>query len=137
MRTALDSNVLSALWSRGPSAADIVRRLGSAKMEGGLTISAPVYVELLAHPAATESFVNQFLADTGIDIDFLLERPVWLEAGRRFAQYAMRRRKSTHQSPKRLMVDFVIGAHALMRADRLMTLDVQRYKRDFAELTLL
>ena len=40
-------------------------------------------------------------------------------------------------TPKRLLADFVIGAHALYSADRLLTLDEGRYRRDFPELKLL
>jgi hypothetical protein len=46
-----------------------------------LVVGAPVYTELLAYPKATESFVNSFLADTGIDVDFEFLQRVWLEAG--------------------------------------------------------
>ena len=63
MRTAIDTNVLSALWSREPSASHIARNLGKAQAEGGLVVSGPVYAELLAYPKATESFMNDFLAD--------------------------------------------------------------------------
>lgn len=137
MRTAVDTNVISALWSKEPSAPDIAWRLGNAKTEGGLVVGGPVYAELLAYPKATESFVNNFLADTGIDVDFEFPRPVWLEAGRRFARYANRRRKTAHQGSKRLLADFIIGAHALTQADRLMTLDPKRFKLDFPELKLI
>jgi predicted nucleic acid-binding protein len=92
---------------------------------------------LLAHPKATESFVNDFLVDTGIEADFELQRDVWLEAGSRFAQYAKRRRRTLHESPKRLLADFIIGAHALTQADRLLTLDAKRYERAFPELKLI
>jgi predicted nucleic acid-binding protein len=137
MRTAIDTNVLSALWSKEPLAADVAKKLGSARTEGGLVVSAPVYAELLAYPKATESFVNGFLADTGIDVDFEFQQPVWLEAGRRFARYANRRRRTSSQGSKRLLADFIIGSHALMRADRFMTLDPKRYNRDFPELKLI
>ena len=137
MRTAIDTNVLSALWSKEPLAPDIARSLGNAKTEGGLVVGAPVYAELLAYPRATESFVNTFLTDTGIDVDFEFPQPVWLEAGRRFARYAKRRRRSRHQGPRRLLADFIIGSHALTQADRLMTLDPKRYKKDFPELKLI
>src|ERR1700687_1508288 len=113
MRTAIDTNVLSALWSKEAFASDIAKNLGDAKTEGGLVVGAPVYAELLAYPKATESFVNSFLADTGITVDFELQQPVWLEAGRRFARYANRRRKTARRGPKRLLVDFIIGSHAL------------------------
>src|SRR6266849_10499954 len=137
MRTAIDTNVLSALWSKEPHASQVARILGDARTEGGLVVGAPVYAELLAYPKATESFVNSFLADTGIMVDFELQQPVWLEAGRRFARYAKRRRRSAHQRPKRLLADFIIGSHALAQADRFMTLDPKRYKRDFPELKLI
>ena len=137
MRTAIDTNVLSALWSKERPASDIARDLGNAKTEGGLVISAPVYAELLAYPKATESFVNDFLADTGISVDFEFQQAIWLEAGRRFARYAKRRRRSDFHGPKRLLADFIIGAHALAQADRFMTLDPKRYKRDFPELKLV
>lgn len=137
MRTALDTNVLSALWSKEPLASDIARRLGDAKKEGGLVVGAPVYAELLAHPAASEPFVNQFLSDTGVMVDFDLQQRVWLEAARRFARYAKRRRKATAATPKRLLADFIIGSHALTQADCLMTLDPRRYRQDFPELRLV
>jgi predicted nucleic acid-binding protein len=137
MRTAIDTNVLSALWSKEPSASDIARNLGNAKADGGLVVSGPVYAELLAYPKATESFVNDFLADTSITVDLAFQESVWIEAGRRFARYAKRRRRSSRQAPKRLLDDFIIGSHALVHADRFMTLDPKRYARDFPELKLV
>ena len=136
MRTAIDTNVLSALWSKEPSASHISGMLGTAKAEGGLIVCGPVYAELLAYPKATESFVNDFLADTGITVDFAFEQPVWVEAGRRFARYAKRRRRSAGRGAKRLLADFIIGSHAMVHADRFMTLDPKRYARDFPELKL-
>src|ERR1700730_9199427 len=46
MRTAIDTNVLSALWSKEPLASDIAKNLGNAKTDGGLVVGAPVYAEL-------------------------------------------------------------------------------------------
>lgn len=138
MRTAIDTNVLSALWSKEKVAAEVAKILGAAKVEGGLVVGAPVYAELLAHPRATERFINEFLSDTGITIDFQFEHRVWLEAGRRFARYVKRqRRHSAVDGPKRLLADFIIGSHALIQADRLITLDPRRYERDFPELRLI
>jgi len=136
MRTAIDTNVLSSLWSKEPLATRLAASLEIAKADGGLVVSAHVYVELLAHPKATPTYVNSFLTDTGIVVDFDLQKSVWLDAGHRFARYANRRR-SAGDEPKRLLIDFVIGSHALEQADRLMTLDPKRYKRDFPELKLI
>jgi predicted nucleic acid-binding protein len=137
MRTALDTNILSALWSSEPLASSVATRLAEAHAQGGLVVCAPVYAELLAHPAATQRFVEVFLAETGITIDFDLKEDVWRQAAKSFAAYANRRRRSGGDSPKRLLVDFVIASHALLHADRLMTLDAKRYQHDFPKLRLM
>ena len=137
MRTALDTNVLSALWSNEPIAVRLAAKLGNARQDGALLVSAPVYAELLAHPAFPESSINAFLSETGISVDFDILREAWLEAGRRYSKYAARRRRAAAQESKRLLADFIVGAHALVQADRFMTLDTGRYKRDFPELKLL
>jgi predicted nucleic acid-binding protein len=134
VRTALDTNVLSALWSGEIVASEVAAKLREARDRGGLTICAPVYAELLAHPSATQNFVDTFLSETNIIVDFDLTEEVWRLAARGFASYANRRRHSSGDSPKRLLVDFMIGAHASLRADRLMSLDKSRYDRDFPQL---
>ena len=53
------------------------------------------------------------------------------QAANAFVAYVQRRRQSRAGSPKRLVVDFIVAAHALLRADRLMTLDASRYRRIF------
>lgn len=137
MRTAIDTNVISALWSKEMVSADVLVRLGNAKMDGGLVIAGPVYAELLAYPNASIEFLTDFLKDTGVTVDFEFPSAVWLETGTRFARYATRRRASTGKPPRRLLADFMIGSHALLHADRLMTLDPAFYRQDFAELRLL
>lgn len=137
MITAIDTNILSALWSNEFSAANLPQHLGEAKNQGALFIAPVVYAELLAYPNATESYVDGFLSDTGITVDFQIEREVWVDAGRRFAHYAVQRRKSGFAEPKRLLADFLIGSHALLQADRLMTLDANRYRQYFPELKLI
>ena len=137
MRTALDTSVLSALWSGEPSARGIDSALFEARSEGGLVICAPVYCELLVYPSATQRFVREFLGETGIFVDFLLDEQVWQRAANAFVAYAERRRRSRGGSAKRMLVDFVIAAHALLRADRLMTLDASRYRRDFPKLHII
>lgn len=137
MRTALDTNVISCLWSGESAAAQVAELLGSARQEGGLVVSGPVYAELLAHPGISEHKVNEFLFRTNIEVDFDLGEVVWRLAARGFAGYAKRRRSSAGTQPKRLLVDFLIGAHASLAADRLLTLDKSRYTRDFPQLRLM
>jgi predicted nucleic acid-binding protein len=103
-------------------------------MEGALVISPFVLAELLAYPGATEAYVRGFLEDTAVDIDLRLEETIWTETGLRFAGYAAKRRKSVGKGPRRLLADLPIGAHALVQAARLLTLDPGVYRQDFPEL---
>jgi len=137
VRTALDTNVISALWSNEPSASLISSKLSGAYHSGGLVVSAPVYAELQAHPNAGSGFADNFLRHTGVVVDFVLDEDVWRLTANSFAAYATRRHRSGGGTPKRLLVDFLIAAHAVLRADRLMTLDPSRYKQDFPQLHIV
>ena len=136
MRTAIDSNVIVALWSREPTASRMADLLHDARRAGPLVVSAPVWAELHAAPGATAEFVARFLADTGIERDLDLGQAVWQDAAGAYAAYAERRRSSAGGQPKRLLVDFLVGAHALERADRLLTLDAGRYHQAFPDLRI-
>jgi predicted nucleic acid-binding protein len=111
--------------------------LGDSRKFGGLVICAPVYAELLAHPKVTQGFVDSFLVDTGVTVDFTLDESIWREAARAFGAHAARRRSRHGDQPRRLLVDFMIGAHATEKSDRLLTLDASRYRTDFPLLTIL
>jgi hypothetical protein len=100
-------------------------------------VCAPVYAELLAHPSVNLHFVDEFLAETGVSVDFNLEEQIRRAAAGGFAAYAQRRPASGGGSPKQLLIDFVVPAHALLPADQLMTLDPSRYKLDFPKLHLV
>jgi predicted nucleic acid-binding protein len=137
VRTALDTNVLPAVWLREARAEELAERIWQAKAEGTIVVSGIVYSELLANPRTTEDFVNGFLEDAGVMVDSHLPHAGWVEAGRRFGQYGRRRKASGGGEPKRMLADFIVGAHALLQADRLMTLDAERYRVDFPELKIL
>jgi predicted nucleic acid-binding protein len=136
MKTALDTNILSCLWSNEPSALRVQADLQRARALGAIVVCGPVYVELVAHPLVSPDFVDRFLHETGITAEFLLDEPVWRKAAEGYGAYAKRRRRSSGGTPKRLLIDFVIAAHALVCADRLMTLDPSRYQLDFPNLRL-
>lgn len=135
--TAIDTNIISALWSNEATATPVTEHLFRARQEGGLVISAPVFCELLAHPGADRAFVESFLNDTGIRADHDLGIAIWDLAGDAFASYAERRRKGGGGQPKRLLVDFIVGAHALVRADRLLSLDERRYRGSYPDLEIV
>lgn len=102
-----------------------------------MLIGPAVFGELHAHPYVTaESFQNNLHA-AGIHIDFQMEKRAWELAGQRYAAYANARRASRSESPRRILPDFLIGAHAFIHADRLVTQDEGIYQRYFPELRLL
>lgn len=136
VRTALDTNILSAIWSSEPIHPKLSLALKTVKDEGELLISPVVYAELLAHPRVDEAYIRYYLSKTGIAIDFHIDPVTWTDVGHRYAAYATRRRNSGGSEPKRFLADFLVGSHALLQADRLMTTDVGRYRTDFPELAL-
>ncbi len=137
MTTALDTNVVVAYWGPDPSLNLAVQAaLESAFGHGNVTVAAPVFAELIAAPGRTENFVNGFFEDTGIVIDWELSEAIWRSAGRAFRGYAERRRKHRDLSPRRILADFLIGAHAAVHGYRLLTMDERLYRAAFPTLTI-
>lgn len=138
MTTAVDTNIFIALWDRDPAINTAAQSaLDDAFKRGGLVASGPVFAELMAAPGRTESFLNTFFRDTGIVVEFDLDEAIWRAAGRAFQSYAARRRKQRGPGPRRILADFLIGAHADHRGYRLLTLDEGLYQAAFPSLTLI
>ena len=138
MTTAVDTNVIVALWDKNKllsSAAESA--LERALAFGGLVLSAPVVAELMAAPGRSEAFINAFLLDTGIHVDWDLGKEIWRTAGRAFQKYASRRRSSSVDGPRRILADFLIGAHAIEADYPLLTLDTRLYRAAFPRLRLI
>ncbi|MGH9608684.1 MAG: type II toxin-antitoxin system VapC family toxin [Bryobacteraceae bacterium] len=138
MTTAIDSNVVIALWDQDDSLNTLARSALYAALErGGLTIAAPVFAELLAAPSRSEGFLDSFCKETGIAVDWDLNERIWRLAGRAFQQYVARRRKQRDPGPRRILADFLIGAHAVQNGFRLLTLDERLYRAAFPRLPIL
>ena len=136
--TALDTNVLIDLLSRADSeerrrAAQV---LSEAVKHGPLTVCAIVHAELCAHPRSSPGEVDRFLDDLRIKIDWSLSESIWRLSGLKFGEYANRRRRSSSTQPRRLIADFIIGAHA-MATGSLATRDAAFYRRAFPDLTII
>jgi predicted nucleic acid-binding protein len=137
MITALDTNVLVALWDDDDelnSAA--LAALDGAYQRGGLVISGAVFAELLAFPKRTEGFLNAFLSDTQINVDWASNENIWRATGQAFRSYAARRRKQALPGPRRILADFLIGAHAFVNGYSLLTLDSGIYRSAFPKLRI-
>lgn len=137
MTTAVDTNVVVALWDRDPGLSLAAQNaLEAAFRRGNLVAAAPVFAELLAAPGRTEAFVGSFFEETGIAVDWELEERVWRLAGRAFQTYAERRRRHQDRGARRILADFLIGAHALSHGYRLLTLDDRIYRASFPTLAI-
>lgn len=138
MITAIDSNVIIGLWNADDALNAVAREaLDAAYEKGGLTICGAVFGELLACPGRTEQFVNRFLDDTEISVDWTSSEEIWRTAGRAFQSYAKRRRKQTGVGPRRVLVDFFVGAHALVNGHRMLTLDERLFGKAFPALQIV
>ncbi len=137
MITALDTNVLIALWDDDDllnSAA--LSALENAYARGGLIISGAVYAELMAFPGRTEKFLSKFLAETQVGVDWDCSKEIWRTCGIAFSSYADRRRKKGSDGPRRILADFLIGAHAFENGHSLLTLDDGIYRAAFPKLRI-
>jgi predicted nucleic acid-binding protein len=138
MTTALDTNVLVALWTQDDALNKKAQAvLDDARSRGRMVISAVVYAELLAEQQRNEAFVDGFCNEAGIEVDWELGERVWRVAGAAFQGYAARRRKQRGVEPRRILADFVIGAHALVNGYRLLTLDAGIYAASFPRLVIV
>jgi predicted nucleic acid-binding protein len=135
--TAIDTNVFVSLWDENKLVYMKAREaLDSALMQGPLVVAAPVYAELLARPYRTQRMLDQFFLDAEIRIDWEISELVWRAAGEASQAHGIRRRASKGGEPRRIIADFVIGAHALASGHSLLTLDRAFFQRNFPGLAV-
>ncbi len=137
MTVALDTNVLVALWDAADALHPVARKaLEAASSREALVICGVVYAELIGAPGRTEAFVDRFCEEAGIAVEWELRERIWRKAGVAFQGYATRRKKQSGAEPRRLLADFLIGAHALESGYKLLTLDGGMYRKAFPGLRL-
>jgi len=135
--TALDTNVIAALWDATDALHLMARKaLDAVWSRERLVISGVVYAELIAAPQRTEAFVDRFCEEAAITVEWELRERVWRAAGAAFQAYAARRKKHRAAEPRRLLADFLVGAHALVSGYHLLTLDARLYRSSFPRLIL-
>lgn len=139
MTTAVDTNVFAALLRGTAEEAGIARRaLSRANDAGALAVSPPVYAELAAAPGGDAADLDAFLERAEVRVDWTLGEDVWREAARAYGAYAERRRAQRgDHGPRRILADFIVGAHALLLASALLTFDRRVYRAAFPELEIV
>lgn len=153
MITAVDTNILlDVLIPDAPHGDESESALAEAVRAGAVLISDSVYAELAAHFPEQEK-LDRFLADTGLRLEPSKADALY-RAGRAWSGYIRRRpalacpqcgaTQDLHcdkcgasvQPRQHVVADFMIGAHALVQADQLLTRDRGYYATYFPELTL-
>ena len=111
------------------------RRVGPADLFDQVGLAVPTtYAELLAAPGNTQDHLASLLQRGQIQVDWDTSETVWRMSGQAYGAYARRRAKSGGGPPRRILADFLIGAHASTTADRLLARDRGFYRSYFAGL---
>ena len=154
MTTAVDTNILLAVLIPDAPHGDESRRvLADAVRAGALIISEPVYAELAGHFVRQEE-LERFLLDTGLRLTSSGSEALYW-AGKAWSDYVQRRPAALVcpqcgvaqdircpqcgagiRPRQHIVADFIIGAHASVRADQLLTRDRGYYGTYFPQLTL-
>jgi predicted nucleic acid-binding protein len=134
---SLDTNVVIALLNQDNGINKKAQAsIETARKSGGLVVAGPVYAELLGLPSRTQPMLDEFFTSGGIDIDWRFEEAVWRAAGAAFQGYVRRRISSTGLLPRRILTDFLIGAHTVVNGYTLLTLDRKHYEAAFPGIRL-
>ncbi len=154
MITAIDTNIcLDILIPDEHHCLNSKKLLDEHVERGQLIISDIVYAEL-ASLFSSEKELGTFLSDTGTELVHSGEKALCI-AGNRWNEYAKDKKRSL-QCPRcgkgitvtcqhcrssitfrqRILSDFIIGAHALVHADVLLSRDRGFYKTYFKDLRI-
>ena len=130
MITALDSSViLDVVGADSAFAGPSLRAIRQASAEGSLIVCECVVAEI--RPALAQEQLEEMLSDWSLAYVASSKESALL-AGSMLEKYLARAKKS-----RRVLPDFLIGAHAVCHADRLLARDRGYYRDYFTSLTLI
>jgi predicted nucleic acid-binding protein len=130
MITAVDTNILLDVFLPderfGPSSAELLKL---AYDEGALIICEIVYAELVPQ-FEDRSILDRTLENLNVSL-ISLDIDVAFLAGEKWSLY-----KKSGGKRERIISDFLIGAHAFIKAERFLTRDRGFYKSYFPEIEI-
>ena len=156
MITAVDTNIiLDVLIPGEPFGESSKELLDRHSSKGKLILCEVVFAELAARFPAEEELAA-FLADTRMSLVYSNEKSLYV-AGSRWAEYASKSAKNRFTCGKcgyafkptcpqckagltkrlHVLADFLIGAHALVQADCILSRDLGVYKTYFSDLKVI
>jgi predicted nucleic acid-binding protein len=156
MITAVDTNILLDVLIPGQRFGEASKKLLDHHLSNGqLILCEVVYAELAAH-FPSEKGLRQFMADTGIALVHANEKSLYA-AGEGWAAYSKKgnRNKFTCRECGRsfavtcpqcktplarrlhVLADFIVGAHALLQADCILSRDLGIYGTYFSKLKVV
>lgn len=134
---AVDSNVLiDVVEADEQRARDALAALDAQSRIAPLVVAPLVYAELCAHPGWTGDEVDRFLRNLGVSVDWPMSARTWRDAGHAYGMHATKRRRSGAERPRRIVADFIIGAHAAS-LQGLLTRDPAFFEAAFPGLAVL
>jgi predicted nucleic acid-binding protein len=129
---AVDTSILLDVILRTSQFAEPSRAaLKKARSEGGIFVCEIVYAELAAHFGGDVKATDRFLDEAGIDL-VPSDRAVLARAGEIWRAY-----RKSGGTRERMVPDFLIGAHAAVRAGALLTRDKGFYRAHFKKLRIV
>jgi predicted nucleic acid-binding protein len=134
---ALDSNVLIDFIGNDAATADAAdAALRRALASGPVVVCDVVLAEVVTGLGDGSIVIDKIEA---LGVDFLpLERRSAVRAGEMQRRYAQRRREaSLRTEPPRAVADFLIGAHALLQCQALITRDAGFFRDYFKGLKVI
>lgn len=156
MITAVDTNIILDVLIPDEPFGDSSKKLLDRYVSNGRLILCEIVFAELAAQFPSEEDLKMFLTETGVRLVYSNEKSLYL-AGTRWAEYARKGSKNRlscvrcgHRFEiacpqckaalrRRLHVlgDFIIGAHALVNADCLLSRDLGLYKTYFSDLKIV